>query len=64
MSEHSAGDAWKTILGFHRFYLDVGHTANVSYEIIGDGDNGELGRWGTGKEVGWIGFPAGVHPSP
>ena len=31
-----------TILGFHRFYLDVGHAANATYAIIGEGDDGEL----------------------
>jgi glycosyltransferase involved in cell wall biosynthesis len=33
-----------TILGFHKFYQEAGRTADMTYEIIGEGYHGELGR--------------------
>lgn len=54
-----------TILGFHRFYSDVARTSDVSYEIIGDGDNGELDRLrALVKELGLdrvVSLPGYIH---
>jgi glycosyltransferase involved in cell wall biosynthesis len=33
-----------TVAGFHRFYSEVGRSVDATYDVVGDGYNGELGR--------------------
>jgi glycosyltransferase involved in cell wall biosynthesis len=33
-----------TIMGFHKFYSEIGRSAGATYDIVGDGYNGELGQ--------------------
>jgi glycosyltransferase involved in cell wall biosynthesis len=33
-----------TVVGFHRFYSEVGRSVDATYDIVGDGYDGELGR--------------------
>jgi len=54
-----------TIMGFHRFYLEAGRTADMTYEIIGDGHRGELDQLrALVKELGLdrvVSLPGYIH---
>ncbi len=54
-----------TLAGFHRFYRETGHALTMTYDVIGDGRNGERDRLQTwvkdhGLE-GVVSFPGFIH---
>jgi glycosyltransferase involved in cell wall biosynthesis len=54
-----------TLTGFHRFYRETGHTMTMTYDVIGDGPNGERSRlqaWVKDRGLeGVVSLPGFIH---